>query len=380
MLKFPVEGGVVTIRSNTTIPTECRLVAEAPHTPPAKEPTVTRNQSSNPPRVSGADSHDRRKSIKKRKNGTLQFAQRQLRHIFLETRRYNKRPKAPDRNKAIQEEVAKLVEVEIIWEVHYYDWLSNLVMVKKHDGSWRMCMDFTDLNKSCPKDCYPLPEIDWKVKSICGYPFKYFLDAYKWSVPRPHGQHARNQSLLRKTRSDDETTITADIERGAKPKWKTGKLKQILIQIHRKVTLFLQNPQKVCKKERLPVDTESRKGIPKHEEMHSGTTNGNRAETQRRATNVSLYGQGSSKHSTVGEKKLAENTNLFRQPRLASLKNKLQLDGKTGLSTSTCHKKAKEVLPGTPGSGDHGPTHQTNHVMTGKHQENVEMEIWARSI
>ncbi|GJS83583.1 reverse transcriptase domain-containing protein [Tanacetum coccineum] len=52
-------------------------------------------------------------------------------------------------------------------------------MVKKHDGSWRMCVDFTDLNKACPQDCYPLPEIDWKVKSLCGYAFKCFLDAYK---------------------------------------------------------------------------------------------------------------------------------------------------------------------------------------------------------
>ncbi|GKD52407.1 reverse transcriptase domain-containing protein, partial [Tanacetum coccineum] len=52
-------------------------------------------------------------------------------------------------------------------------------MVKKHDGSWRMCVDFTDLNKSCPKDCYPLPKIDWKIESLYGYPFKCFLDAFK---------------------------------------------------------------------------------------------------------------------------------------------------------------------------------------------------------
>nr|GEV66470.1 reverse transcriptase domain-containing protein [Tanacetum cinerariifolium] len=45
--------------------------------------------------------------------------------------------------------------------------------------SWRMCVDFIDLNKSCPQDCYPLPKIDWKVESLCGYPFKCFLDAYK---------------------------------------------------------------------------------------------------------------------------------------------------------------------------------------------------------
>nr|GEW85586.1 reverse transcriptase domain-containing protein [Tanacetum cinerariifolium] len=49
----------------------------------------------------------------------------------------------------------------------------------KHDGSWRMCVDFTNLNKACPQDCYPLLEIDWKIESLCGYPFKCFLDAYK---------------------------------------------------------------------------------------------------------------------------------------------------------------------------------------------------------
>nr|GFB95716.1 reverse transcriptase domain-containing protein [Tanacetum cinerariifolium] len=64
-------------------------------------------------------------------------------------------------------------------EIYYHDWLSNPVMVKKHDGSWRQCVDFTDLNKACPQDCYPLPEIDWKVESLCGYSFKCFLDAYK---------------------------------------------------------------------------------------------------------------------------------------------------------------------------------------------------------
>ncbi|GKE11026.1 reverse transcriptase domain-containing protein [Tanacetum coccineum] len=64
-------------------------------------------------------------------------------------------------------------------EVHYHDWLSNPVMVKKLDDSWRMCADFKDLNKACPKDGYLLPEIDWKVESLCGFPFKCFLDAYK---------------------------------------------------------------------------------------------------------------------------------------------------------------------------------------------------------
>ncbi|GJW61856.1 hypothetical protein Tco_0111191 [Tanacetum coccineum] len=74
--------------------------------------------------------------------------------------RQKKREQAPKRNKAICEEVKKLVDANIMKEVHYHSWLSNPVMVKKHDGSWRMCVDFKDLNKVCPKDGYPLPEID----------------------------------------------------------------------------------------------------------------------------------------------------------------------------------------------------------------------------
>ncbi|GJY65921.1 reverse transcriptase domain-containing protein [Tanacetum coccineum] len=61
------------------------------------------------------------------------------------------------------EEVEKLVDAGMMKEVHYHNWLSNPIMVKKHDGSWRMCVDFKDLNKACPQDGYPLPEIDWKI-------------------------------------------------------------------------------------------------------------------------------------------------------------------------------------------------------------------------
>nr|GEZ99497.1 reverse transcriptase domain-containing protein [Tanacetum cinerariifolium] len=74
--------------------------------------------------------------------------------------RQKKRGQAPERTKAIQAEVQKLVEARIMREVYYHDWLSNPVKVKKHDGSWRMCVDFTDLNKACPQDYNPLPEID----------------------------------------------------------------------------------------------------------------------------------------------------------------------------------------------------------------------------
>nr|GEX66040.1 reverse transcriptase domain-containing protein [Tanacetum cinerariifolium] len=62
--------------------------------------------------------------------------------------RQKKRGQAPERTKAIQAEVQKIVEARIMREVYYHNWLSNPVMVKKHDGSWRMCVNFTDLNKA----------------------------------------------------------------------------------------------------------------------------------------------------------------------------------------------------------------------------------------
>ncbi|GKC03274.1 reverse transcriptase domain-containing protein [Tanacetum coccineum] len=52
-------------------------------------------------------------------------------------------------------------------------------MVKKSNGGWRIRVDFSDINKACPKDCYPLPEIDWKIESLSGFRLKCFLDAYK---------------------------------------------------------------------------------------------------------------------------------------------------------------------------------------------------------
>ncbi|GKC96729.1 hypothetical protein Tco_1162171 [Tanacetum coccineum] len=58
-------------------------------------------------------------------------------------------------------------------------WVANPVMVKKRDKKWRMFVDFTNINKACPKEGYPLPEIDWKVESVLGFRLKCFLDAYK---------------------------------------------------------------------------------------------------------------------------------------------------------------------------------------------------------
>ena len=85
---------------------------------------------------------------------------------------------APWRNKAVTEEVEKLLEVDFIREVFYLDWLANVVMVKKTNGKWRMCLDFVDLNKACPKDSFLLPRIDQLVDTTVGHKLLSFMDAF----------------------------------------------------------------------------------------------------------------------------------------------------------------------------------------------------------
>jgi len=75
-------------------------------------------------------------------------------------------------------EAEKLLNAGFIEEVHYTTWLSNVVLVKKANGKWRMCVDYTDLNKACPKDAYPLPNIDRLVDGATDNKVLNFLDAY----------------------------------------------------------------------------------------------------------------------------------------------------------------------------------------------------------
>ena len=92
--------------------------------------------------------------------------------------RQKKRVFTPERDKAIAEEVRKLVETDFIREVYYLDWLVNMVMVKKANGKWRMCVAFTDLNRACSKDSYLLPRIDTLVDLIVRHQSLSFVDAF----------------------------------------------------------------------------------------------------------------------------------------------------------------------------------------------------------
>jgi hypothetical protein len=83
-----------------------------------------------------------------------------------------------ERRRAIGVELRKLLEAGLIKEVFHATWLANPVLVKKKNGKWRMCVDYTSLNKACPKVPFPLPRIDQIVDSTAGCELLCFLDAY----------------------------------------------------------------------------------------------------------------------------------------------------------------------------------------------------------
>jgi hypothetical protein len=83
-----------------------------------------------------------------------------------------------EKRKAIGEELARLLAAGFIREVQHPDWLANPVLVKKKNVKWRMSIDYTGINKACPKNPFPLPQIDQVVDSTIGCEALYFLDAY----------------------------------------------------------------------------------------------------------------------------------------------------------------------------------------------------------
>jgi hypothetical protein len=86
---------------------------------------------------------------------------------------------ADDRRDAIKKELAKLLVTGFIREVFHLEWLANPILVcNKNTNEWRMCVDYTDLNKHCPKDPFGLPRIDQVIDSTVGCDLLCFLDCY----------------------------------------------------------------------------------------------------------------------------------------------------------------------------------------------------------
>ena len=99
-------------------------------------------------------------------------------NLLVQPIKQKKRKLGPERLIAVKQEIAKLQKADFIREVHYPDWLSNVVMVKKASGKWRMCINFIDLNRACPKDNFSLPSIDRLVDASVGHYVLSFMDAF----------------------------------------------------------------------------------------------------------------------------------------------------------------------------------------------------------
>ncbi|KAM1243365.1 hypothetical protein ACFX2G_035631 [Malus domestica] len=86
---------------------------------------------------------------------------------------------APERVTIIEAEIDKLLEAEFIEEVAHSAWFASIVLViKKKNGKWKICVDYIDLNKACPNDPYLVPRIDLLVDSTSGNQLHNFLDTY----------------------------------------------------------------------------------------------------------------------------------------------------------------------------------------------------------
>ncbi|GKD33743.1 reverse transcriptase domain-containing protein [Tanacetum coccineum] len=133
MIKFLVLGGILTLKSSKIIPVECAMVSgpEEQHISVNKVKEERRSLDIfawTPADITGIPRHIAEHRLNVREG--------------CQPVRQKKKGQAAERNIAINDEVSKLVAARILREVHYHDWLSNLVMVKKSDNSWRMCVDF----------------------------------------------------------------------------------------------------------------------------------------------------------------------------------------------------------------------------------------------
>jgi hypothetical protein len=88
------------------------------------------------------------------------------------------RKMSDEKMEAAKAEVHCLLKANFIEPIAYPMWLANVVMVQKKSGKWRMCIDFTSLNKACPKDNFPLPRINKIVDSVAGCEVMSLLDCF----------------------------------------------------------------------------------------------------------------------------------------------------------------------------------------------------------
>jgi hypothetical protein len=100
-----------------------------------------------------------------------------------------------DKKNVIKKEIARLLDTSFIKEVCHLDWLANLVLICKKNKDWRMCVDYTDLNKAYKKDPFGLPRIDQVVDPMAGCSLLSFLDYYFHSWKKTKSKHPSSLCL-----------------------------------------------------------------------------------------------------------------------------------------------------------------------------------------
>src|SRR3954463_7684161 len=101
------------------------------------------------------------------------------------------RPFNEERRRAIAEEVQRLLAVGFIRPIKYSKWLANPFLVEKKNGTWRMCIDYTNLNSACPKEQFVIPRIDQIIDSTAGSESLCFPRRLLWVQPDQNGCRGR---------------------------------------------------------------------------------------------------------------------------------------------------------------------------------------------
>nr|GEW38485.1 hypothetical protein [Tanacetum cinerariifolium] len=252
----------------------------------------------------------------------------------------------PEKSWAITKEVDEWLRAGIIRPVKYPTWISNPVLVKKIDGSWRMCIDFKNINGACPKDYYPLPEIDSKIEAVMGFPLKCFLDAYK-------GYHQ-----VQMAEEDEEKTAfytngkCSPIEPGgnAKSGGEAGSTKSFPLSVGRKVFTFLRNIKRHYqgKQARLPVDRKGGKCIPRSQEDDFRPAGSNNALPKRNFVCVLSDTRRGSKCIPIGGKARKTSSGTLCKQNYARYGAKLCSVGKMALALGYASMRLRRYFEAHP--------------------------------
>nr|GEX60825.1 hypothetical protein [Tanacetum cinerariifolium] len=347
MLKFSVNGRIVSIRSTILTPTECTTIV------------TTLKQT-----VKKAEARHRKFKVPIHPH----FSDQEI--TVRGTAK--KRGQAPKRAKAIQLEVQKLVEAGILREVYYHDWLSNPVMVKKHDGSWSMLSSNTDGQKNDEKTAfhtshwvYCYTKMPFGLKNA-GATYQRLVDkAFDREIGRNLEIYVENLVI----KSHTETKLLQDIEEMFRM------LRHINMKLNPKKCTFgaaeemfqgyMINSEgiKLCPdKTKAVLQLSSPRTIKEVQSLNGKLASLNRfiSKISRKifATlqNLEEFGFDDRKGHNL-------DTGLFCEPSVAGSRAKLYPNGKASPGTGLRNQKVTQTLPGASHRGHHRPAHQASQIL-----------------